>query len=715
MPLGVGVVAMIVLAFAATGSNATAPRPLVAVERVSIPLSGSWRFRTDQNRVGVKRGWFGRKVDDARWAEVQVPHTWNVMPSLGDYEGVAWYRRSFALPPTARNARLVLRFAAVFYVARVWLNGKEVGRHEGGYTPFALDAGNIAKPGTNVLAVRVDNVRAFDRLPAQITPSWSFDWWNYGGIVREVSVDLSSRAHLERPRIVAVPHLTAVDEADTATVTARVAIANSSTANLAGSVDAQIASEDGTSVSRRSQPVTLAPGKSARATLTLSVASPRLWHFDHPDLYRLTVTLTDGDGTVLDRRTETFGIRSIELRDGGLFLNGERVRLVGLSRHADSPTEGLAESPALIASDYDDLKQLNEVLTRPVHYPQSDRVLDYADRNGILLVPEVPAWQLSASQLADPRIRRLERAQLRELVTSQANHPCVWAWSVANEIESDSPDGARFVRDAIAYVKSLDPTRPVGFASNRLNGNPVADATRLADFVFMNEYFGTWAGPKQGLGPALDRVHAAFPNKTVFISEFGFEPSWNRLAGEPDTALDPAERYVAPDGAAPGSDEVDAVRRRVIAEQMAVFRTKPFVAGAIFWTYEDYRTRSHFVMGVVDANRHRRGSWQTIREEFSPAEIESVEGRPGGAADVTLRARGDLPAYTLRSYRLRWSVLSPDAATTLAEGELAVPTLPPGARTTLTVRSAAPGVGHVLRLEVVRPTGFVVIRRDFHV
>jgi beta-glucuronidase len=395
-------------------------------------------------------------------------------------------------------------------------------------------------------------------------------------------------------------------------------------------------------------------------------------------------------------------------------LNGERVRLVGLSRHEDSPTEGLAESPALIASDYADLKQLNEVLTRPVHYPQSDYILDYADRHGILLVPEVPAWQLSVAQLAEPRIRRLERTQLRELVASQANHPSVWAWSVANEIESDSSEGAQFVRGAIAYVKSLDPTRPVGFASNRLNGNPAADATLLADFVFMNEYFGTWAGPKQGLGPALDRVHAAFPNKTVFISEFGFEPSWNRLTGETEADLDPAERYLAPTGVAPGSDEVDAVRRRVIAEQMAVFRTKPFVAGAIFWTYQDYRTRSKFVMGVVDANRHRRGSWQTIREEFSPAQIESIEARRDGGAEVTVHARSDLPAYTLRAYRLRWSLLSPDGTTTVAQGELAVPMLVPGARTTLTLRWTAPPAPHVVRLELVRPTGFVVTQRDLH-
>src|SRR5919197_3229461 len=133
MAARIGVVMVITLAVAAAGSKAAVPRPLVAVERVSLPLSGSWRFRSDPHRVGVQRGWFGRNVADAGWAEVQVPHTWNVMPPYAEYEGTAWYRRSFSLPATARNARVVLRFAAVFYAARVWLNGREVGRHEGGY------------------------------------------------------------------------------------------------------------------------------------------------------------------------------------------------------------------------------------------------------------------------------------------------------------------------------------------------------------------------------------------------------------------------------------------------------------------------------------------------------------------------------------------------------------------------------------------------------
>lgn len=662
---------VLLLPAAADGSA----RPLIPVERSTISLSGSWSFR-----VGGAS------------ATVQVPHTWNVMPRFAGYEGVASYRRSFTLPPAARSAHVALRFGAVFYEARVWVNSVSVGRHEGGYTPFAFDVSRAARPGRNVVVVRVDNERRSNRIPADLSPTWSFDWWNYGGIVRDVAVELTSRAYVAHQRIVATPVLNAEDVASSATVTAHVRVQNTSTSTLAGLLRTEAAGV------RANAAVRVAPGAARTVRLELRLEAPKLWHFDHPDLYELTTTLERSDGRVLDRTTETFGIRSIVLRGGRIVLNGEPVRLVGVTRHADSPANGLAETLAVIAADYEDLKRLNQVLTRPVHYPQADAVLDHADRTGVMLIPEVPAWQLRRIQLGDPRMQLLEQAQLRELVASQLNHPSVIAWSVANEIDSDSADGYTFVRKAIATVKAVDPTRPVGFASYRLYDSPELDATRFSDFVLMNQYYGTWAGPKQELGPALDRVHTAFPDKTVIVSEFGFEPRWQRLAGAATESLDRATHYFVGDAVDPSSDEADAQRRALIAEQIAVFRTRPFVAAAIFWTYQDYRTPTGFTMGVVDANRKRRGSWSVLRDEYSPVVIERVSFA-GGTAEVRLRARAGLPAYTLRGYTLRWSAGG-------GRGEIDLPTLPPGSSWAGTIPAGAP-----LELAVVRPTGYPVLDR----
>jgi len=723
-----------------TPTSTPAPIPdsylLLAVPAASLALSGAggthpqWRFAVDPDEVGEKEGWAAPDFDDSGWATVTVPHTWGVMAEHADYDGVAWYRRTFTLPPEAQDAHLRLRFEAVFYLARVWLNGQYLGAHEGGYTPFEFDVSGIVQPGVeNVVAVQVDNKRTLDRIPVSPSENWSFDWWNYGGIVRDVSLAVTSRAFIARQMVVATPNLVGadgihpMDEADTATVVATVTVSNMSTKPLEGTLTADVLDDaSGLSVleSIPTAPVKVSPGESADVQLTATISEPKLWHFDHPHLYRWSASLLDADGTLLHGDEVTFGIRLVELKEARFYLNGEPMRLVGITRHADSPWYGLAETVAMMAQDYDDLKMLNMVFSRPVHYPQHEFILDYCDRNGILLVPEVPAWQLNEAQLGDGHMRELEQQQLREMILAGFNHPSVWAWSVGNEYESKTAAGYSFTQHMVGFVKSLDPTRPVGFASHRLASDPGSDATALTDFVMMNQYLGTWHGTKDVLSQALDDIHATWPDRVVIISEFGFEPRWNRW-GPPTSELDPSRYYFIPEDVPSDSEEADVQRRLVIAEQMEIFRSKPFVAAAIFWTYQDYRTPSGFVMGVVDAERNRRGSWVLLREEYTPVLIESVTFSPARedsqSATVALRTRGpvetDMPAYTLRGYKLHWAVTSPDGGTAFSEGDVALPTLEPGSEWSGQVEWAVPEAEYVLTVSVVRPTGFTAIERSY--
>ena len=701
-------------------------QPLLSVPVASLPLSGKWRFSVDPGVVGEDEGWAGPTFDDTGWAVVSVPHTWGTMEEYANHEGIAWYRRSFALPVEAKDAHLRLCFDAVFYLAQIWLNGEYLGKHEGGYTPFEFDVSEIAQPGgENVLAVRVDNLRATDRIPATLRKGgWSFDWWNWGGIVRDVSLEITSRAYVAQQKVIALPKLVGVDEADTATVSATVTVRNASGEALKGTLVVDISGDrDGTSVFQilPTAPVNLASGESAEVVLAVEIAKPELWHFDHPNLYRWSVSLLDSSGEVLHKDEVVFGIRLVELKEARFYLNGEPVRLVGLTRHADSPWHGLAETVTMMARDYEDLKSLNMVFSRPVHYPQHEFILDYCDRNGILLIPEVPAWQLKEQQMGSEQMQELEKQQLREMIDAAFNHPSVWAWSVGNEYESKTAEGYEFTRNMIDYVKSLDPTRPVGFASNHMERDPELDATRFADLVMMNQYFGTWVGPKTGLEQALDDIHAAWPDKVVIVSEYGFDSHWNAYWGPPSSTLDPSEYYFIAEDMPGDSEEADVQRQMVIAEQMEVFRSKPFVAAAVFWTYQDYRTPSGFVMGVVDAERNRRGSWHVLREQYTPVLIESMAFAPldgdARSATVVLRTRGpieeDLPAYTLRGYSLQWTVTSADSRETFAEGDLTMPTLEPGARWEGEVEWSDPSEEYVLTLSIVRPTGFLVLERKY--
>lgn len=702
------------------------PEPITVIETTSISLSGKWLFSIDKEQIGEQQGWNKPTFDSSSWSNVSVPHTWNVMSEYSEYEGFAWYRRTFTAPAKSQNGHLRLRFEAVFYLARVWLNGQYLGQHEGGYTPFEFDITSAVKPGEeNVLAIQVDNLRATNRIPVMIRPDWSFDWWNYGGITREVSLEFTNQAYIERQQVVSIPHLTGMDEADSAQISASITIRNISDRAFDAVIRADLLDEaTGRSVLRSPASVLFPVAANDRTEVEMEVilTSPKLWHFDHPNLYRWSASLLDMEGNILHTNEATIGIRSVELRDGYYYLNGEPVRLVGITRHADSPGQGAAETVTAMAADYNDLKTLNEVFSRPAHYPQHKFILDYADRNGILLIPEVPAWQLTQEQMLSQQMRELEKQQLREMILEDFNHPSVWAWSVGNEIESETSAGVEFVKEMVAYVKSVDPTRPVGFASNRLGARPWFDATKESDFVLMNQYFGTWAGPKQGLGPALDVIHKTWPEKTVIISEYGFEPHWNDLWGPPTSSLNVDEFYFVPEGTSSDSEAADLVRRQLITEQLEVFRSKPFIAGAVFWTYQDYRTRSNFIMGLVDFHRNKRGSWELLRQEYAPAWIDSLRLGPetGGhrIATVLLRTRGpievDMPVYTLRGYSLHWQVTSPDHTRNLSEGDIPLPILSPASQWTDEIEFPIPAEEYIIKLSIMRPTGFSVMNYSYN-
>jgi len=375
-----------------------------------------------------------------------------------------------------------------------------------------------------------------------------------------------------------------------------------------------------------------------------------------------------------------------------------------------------------MAADYDDLKRLNTVLSRPVHYPQHEFILDTCDRHGILLIPEVPAWQLKQGQMANKAMRDLARQQLREMIEQGFNHPSVWAWSLGNEIESKTLEGHDFVQEMIAYVKSLDPTRPVGLASNQLNDAPQSDATAHTDFVMMNQYFGTWVGARQGLGPALDRIHETWPDRLVIISEYGFEPRWNRFWGPPTASLNREDTYYLADGELDDPLAADRERQKLIREQLAVLRPRDFVGGAIFWCYQDYRTPSGFKMGIVNARREPLGAYDVLREEYAPALFEAITHEPdtfaaGGevTSRVIVRSRGpverEMPAYTLGDYTLRWQVLR-RGGEALQEGAVAMPVLAPGESWEGAFTWTVPADSAFdVRLSILRPTGFACLEK----
>ena len=672
------------------GSGLDAASPAVTPGQVEDPqtsLNGLWLFRLDPDAKGESSGWSSSRAAASDWREVRVPHTWQVEAAHAEYRGLAWYRRSFDVPPEWSDRAVRIEFESVFHTATVWVNGSEAGRHIGkGYTAFVLDIGRHLRFGAaNSLAVRVDN--SFN--DAMLPRGRSSDWAHDGGIYRPVRLSVTPKVFLEQVAVDAEP-----DSGGQATVGASAVVRNASDGPWKGAIGYRITDlETGNRVLSMTgaAEVQLGPGEAKTVPLRPgTVRAPRLWHFDRPNLYRFTAEI--GGGHVLDT---TFGIRKIEIRGAAFYLNGERVRLMGVERMAGSnPEYGMAEPAEWIDRDHADMKELNCVYTR-VHWPQDRAVLDWCDRHGILIQTEVPAWGSGTFRepTAEPSLEILNNGleQLREMIGRDRNHPCIFSWGVCNEIDGQNPPAYAFARRLYQEAKKLDPRRLVAYASHSLFKTPEKDVAGLMDYVMCNEYVESWQkGTVDDLARYVDQIHAAFPDKPLVISEYGY------CACTPDR----------PEG--------DGKRISVLRGHDQVFRQRDYIGGLIFFCYNDYRTHvgdrgtgvmKQRVHGVVDLYGEKKPSHGELRAESSPLERFDVSGKPG-ELKVNLVSRNTVPAYTLRGYKLR-AVVYGFGDIPVERWEAALPDLEPGGRTSVVVQFAEARPVQV-KLDVLRPTGFSV-------
>ncbi|MGB7844773.1 MAG: glycoside hydrolase family 2 TIM barrel-domain containing protein [Candidatus Acidiferrum sp.] len=654
-----------------------------------VSLCGDWLFRIDSADGGTAQHWYDHAAPDIVWRHVNVPHTWQIEAPLAEYYGVAWYRRTFDVAADWQTFAVRVEFEAVFHTATVWINGQLAGEHRGkGYTAFALDITHLLRWGlTNSIAVRVDNAFNQHMLPRGRSSDWAHD----GGIFRPVQLLITPKTFLERVDVEATPNLPSGD----ARITITGYIRNSSQKDRSGSASYRIIDEaSGLTVlaGTAKQTYSIEPGATQTQALNATLPSPKLWHFDHPNLYRLELSITGAGETHCF--STVFGVRKLEVKDGTFHLNGERVRLMGVERMAGSnPDFGMAETADWITHDHADLKHLNCIFTR-VHWPQDKRVLDYCDRNGIFIQTEVPAWGPDTFQGMGPQpdatILENGLEQLREMIARDRNHPSIVVWGLCNEIGGQNPPAYQFAKRLLQEAKSLDPGRLCSYASNSLLTTPERDVAALMDFIEVNEYFGTWQpGSAEDAARSLDQIHAAFPAKPIVISEYG---------------------YCACTADRPEADErrMDILR----AHDLAI-RSKEYAAGAIFFCYNDYRTHvgdrgigalKQRVHGVVDVNGAKKQSYELLRSESSP--IESlVPERHLGAFQVTLKTRGDLPAYTLRGYTLRGTFYG-QGNIPVQLNEMPIPELPPASLARLELKFTSLEAPIYVRFDVLRPTGF---------
>lgn len=540
-----------------------------------------WNTDVPANKTDLKEFGYSDKYT------LQVPGDWNHQdPKFLYYEGTVWYKRSFDFHPRKAGDRVFLYFGAVNYRADVYLNGKKLGAHEGGFTPFDFEIpAGLLREKDNRLVLRVDNRRHADDVPTLNT-----DWWNYGGITR--SVDLVEVPptyirdyflHLEKPQPGSAP-------VSPSRITGWVRLGGTPAPGETVTVDIP---ELGISRHFRAD---------SAANVEITVPGLKRWSPAHPKCY--TVILRAGADRVADR----IGFRTVEASGDRVLVNGKPVFLRGISIHEEIPSEHRrAYSRADAAQLLGEARELGCNMVRLAHYPHDETMTRLADSLGILVWSEIPVyWTIDFSSA---EVLRKAEAQLTAMIDRDRNRASILVWSVGNETPV-SPVRTRFMHTLIDSAHALDHTRLVS-AALEVNYNAASDIHEIndplgafVDLVAFNEYLG-WYG---GTPDKCQTARWATPyHKPLFISETGAGAKYGYHA---DSLTRFSEEY----------------QKWYFEEQVKMFSRMPAnFTGLSPWVLNDFRSpkRNNPLYqdgwnrkGLFDDQGHKKEAFEVLRDYY---------------------------------------------------------------------------------------------------
>ena len=486
--------------------------------------------------------------------QLNVPGDWNTQrESLFFYEGSVWYKRSFGYAKAAKK-RLFVHFGAANYQAWVYLNGEELGSHEGGFTPFDFEITDRVKPQGNFLVLRVNNNRGVDKVPTVNT-----DWWNYGGITRPVTL-------VEVPETFIQDYSVQLDKGSMRQI--------KGWAQLNGP---QLQQKITVRIPEAGISRTLQTDSRGRADFSFD-SDLTLWSPENPKLYKVEIA---GE---TDEVTDQIGFRSIEARSGDILLNGKPVFLRGIDIHEEAPTRpGRAWSADDARTLLGWAKELGCNFVRLAHYPHNEAMLRTADQMGIMVWGEVPVyWTI---QWENPDTLHNAENQLKEMITRDHNRAALIIYSVANETPiSDARN--RFLRQLIQDAHSSDPTRLVSAA---LQNEETVDGDRFTihindpigndlDVLGNNEYIG-WYVRRPEDADRTDWVSKY--DKPVIMSEFGGDALFG-LHGDPQARW--TEEYQA----------------NLYQHQIGMLKRISFLRGISPWILKDFHSPRRTLPRIQD-------------------------------------------------------------------------------------------------------------------
>ena len=490
--------------------------PLVGnvLARKTTSLNGQWNYIVDVQ----EEGYYDYRMNPTSWGffrnakpqrpedlieydfdtspTMPIPSDWNTRDErLFFYEGTVWFKKSFDWHPNeGRNT--LLYFGAVNYDCHVYVNGEKVGHHIGGFTPFNFDVTKQLKDGENTVIVKVDNKRHAEDVPTQI-----FDWWNYGGITRDVLLIDVAPLYIENYSLKLNKALKGKNRVIDFSLNL-----NSKEANR----EVMLSIPE----LKINQKFTTDANGSIQTQFSISNSQLKLWSPENPKLYRVNLTL---NGETL---TDDIGFRTIETRDKEILLNGKPIFLKGISIHEEKPNGGgRANSTEDAHTLLSWAKELGCNFVRLAHYPHNEYAIREAERMGILVWSEIPVYWTIA--WTNTNTFENAQAQLRDMIARDQNRANIIIWSIANETPH-SPQRDSFLSRLSQYARTQDNTRLISMAMevtgasnyvNRLNDN----MNQYVDVVSFNQYIGWYRDVNDA-----PKMKWEIPyNKPVIISEFG--------------------------------------------------------------------------------------------------------------------------------------------------------------------------------------------------
>lgn len=569
-------------------------------------LDGIWQFCADPDKQGESAGWQNGLPQST---DIAVPGSWNdQVEGMHNYLGLAWYETDVYVPAAWRNERIFLRFNSANYMAQVWINGNAVGQHEGGHLPFAFEVNSYLKIGQkNHIAVTVENELSPTRVPngnvpgqMRSFPAANYDFFPYSGLQRSVMLYTVPRTSLS--------DVTIITGFEGTEGTIKVAVEKQGNASRGTVI---VSDREGRQLKGDLN------FKGDLANVEIKIPDVHLWSCDDPYLYDVDILLGKTDAY----HTHT-GVRTIAKNDRSLLLNGKPIRLRGFGMHEDFPVFGRGVAHPVTVRDFQLLKWIGANSFRTSHYPYDEAVYDIADREGILIIDEIPAVGLlfyDGVENVSIRQKQCEKA-LSEMLHRDKNHPSVILWSVANEPMHKGVGGANYdgkekqgeneenqlaIRNLGRLVEichEQDPSRLATFVA--MSGSP-SSWHQVGDIICINRYYGWYTNPgrmdqaMQIMNGELEKLYGQY-HTPIVMTEFGADTSPGFHSYDHDMF----------------SEEFQC---EFIANYLDLANTKDYVTGMMVWNFADFKTGS--AMHRMNAMNYKGVFTQTRQPKMAAHEL----------------------------------------------------------------------------------------------